>query len=165
MDIPLNPDDIMVIDEAKSRLRMAYSRAYKALAALTEDGNVADPRIKLTGLKTDVQTLSCISNDVAARPYLTEEHREDIEALKETTGEALTDIYHDLTQASVEHMDGQSPMSTRSISALRHEAITYITVAARGLERLYEMVDKKTNSLARINTHGTSKGAPSQNFP
>lgn len=151
MDIPLTKDEVEMITNASSKVNLAYSGLFNALAALDapERDTPADPRLTLVSLQTTKETLSEIRNHIGENPYLTEIQLGDILAVQATYPDDFQRIQAWLRGSSVKALDKQTANGNEAID-ISHSSLGRIGAAAGALKCMCTMIEKKCGALSHI---------------
>lgn len=142
MSVLLNSDEVKLVTEASAFLSVLHNKAFNALAALTSDSSMGDPRSALFSLNIACETLREIKQAVAENPYFTEDHIADILAIKELIAQELFDLRDRRMTQSIEALQG-GVIDARTIEAIRHAGLSSESIAVSKLGKLFDMVEKK----------------------
>ena len=142
LKIPLNTEEVRTLQLASAHLSHAYFGCFNGLFSISRRLTI------LAALKANMDMIREIRREVDTSLCLTEFHVGDIEAIKTTFHQEMSDLCLLIPQEFAESDKTGCGMDIREMEQIRHSLLGKIHNATQPMDKLFQMVEQKLARLA-----------------
>jgi len=165
MDIPLDEQDVRLIQRATTGIEWLYNQSFKAVTELVDRDK--EPTSALNGvfflqaLETTRDLMREISNDAVAtrNTALSDDNVATLKIIRQELPEQLQYLEDKLRELGIKALDTKG-WDAHEIEVIRHKPLGQITTVAGRMKEVFTMLDQKLSAASYIRQHAADDLTP-----